>query len=343
METFRFFLNGKNMVNERTPKFPPLIEPLPGTENRPRWSVMIPTYNCSKYLKACLESVLIQSKSKQEMQITVIDDFSTDDDIEKLVEEVGMGRIEFHRQHQNVGSLRNFETCIKKSRGELIHILHGDDLVKPGFYNEIEHLFTRYSSIGAAFTGLSNIDEDGELMEHYTPVQEHSGIIKNWLMEISKCQLLQTCSIVVKRKVYEELGSFFAVHYGEDWEMWVRIASRFQVAYTPQNLALYRVHNNNISSRCLSTGQNVSDIKKVIDITQNYLPTEIRKERKVEARRNFANYFTINAQKIYRLDQNAQVALTQAKAAFMLSRNKETLVSLVKICVKIMIKYKSKS
>ena len=331
------------MINERIPKVPPTIEPLVGEENKPRWSVMIPTYNCSKYLKSCLESVLSQAKGEQEMQIAVIDDFSTDDNIEKFVDEVGMGRIEFYRQHQNVGSLRNFETCIKKSRGELVHILHGDDLVKPGFYTEIDNLFIDYSNIGAAFTGLSNIDKDGKIMEHYTPIQQHAGIIKNWLLEISKCQRLQTCSIVVKRKVYEELGGFFAVHYGEDWEMWIRIASRFPVAYTPQNLALYRVHNNNISSRYLSTGQNIKDIKKIINITQNYLPKEIRRERKAAAKRNFAVYFTTNAQKIYRLNQNPLVALKQAKAAFMLSINKVTMISLLNICVKILINYKSKT
>ena len=329
-------------MDKRIPNFPPVIEPLQPTKNMPRWSVMIPTYNCSKYLKACLESVLIQAKADNEMQIAVIDDFSTDDNIEELVRKIGRGRIEFYRQQQNVGSLRNFETCIKKSRGELIHILHGDDLVKPQFYTEIENLFTKYSSIGAAFTGLSNIDENGDLIEQNTLVRERAGIIENWLMEISKCQLLQTCSIVVKRKVYEELGSFFAVHYGEDWEMWIRIASRFPVAYTPQNLALYRVHNNNISSRYLSTGQNIKDIKKVIDITQHYLPLEMRKERKAEARRNFAIYFSINAQKIYRMDQNALIALKQAKAAFLLSINKDTLIFLLKICTKVLINYKNK-
>jgi len=303
---------------------------------------MIPTYNCSKYLKACLESVLVQAKEIQEMQIAVVDDFSTDDHIEELVNKISMGRIEFYRQHQNVGSLRNFETCINKSRGELIHILHGDDLVKPGFYIEIEQLFIKYSSIGAAFTGLSNIDKNGKVLVNYTPVQQHAGIIKNWLMKIAKRQLLQTCSIVVKRKVYEELGGFFAVHYGEDWEMWVRIASKFPVAYTPQNLALYRVHNNNISTKYMSSGQNIRDIKKVINITQNYLPKEIRKEIKAQAKKNFAIYYMFKAQKIYRLEQKSVIALKQATAAFMLSINKETLISLLKIFVKILINQKSK-
>jgi hypothetical protein len=54
-----------------------------------------------------------------------------DNNIEELVKKVGKGRVSYFRQKkQNVGSLRNFETCINRSRGKYIHLLHGDDRVK---------------------------------------------------------------------------------------------------------------------------------------------------------------------------------------------------------------------
>jgi hypothetical protein len=49
---------------------------------------------------------------------------------EELVKKVGKGRVSYFRQKQNVGSLRNFETCINRSRGKYIHLLHGDDELK---------------------------------------------------------------------------------------------------------------------------------------------------------------------------------------------------------------------
>ncbi len=168
--------------------------------------------------------------------------------MEAIVKDIGKGRIEFFRQTENVGSLRNFETCINRSRGQLIHILHGDDMVKPGFYHEIENLFKKHPSIGAAFTGLTAIDEKNGFVYHNNHVRDTPGIIEDWLLTIAAKQRLQVCAMVVKRSVYEGLGSFYAVHYGEDWEMWARIATKFQVAYSPKDLALYRVHNNNIST-----------------------------------------------------------------------------------------------
>lgn len=330
------------MTTEKTPLTPPIINTVTDTVDRPLWSVMIPSYNCTNYLKYTIQTVLAAGYTAANMQIEVVDDFSTDDDIQSLVQECGKGRVNFFRQPSNVGSLRNFETCINRSRGRLVHILHGDDLIMPGFYQEIESLFNDNPSAGAAFTGLSVIDEHGKFLYHNNIVQAHPGIIPGWLFTIAKAQYLRTCAIVVKRSVYEELGSYFAVHYGEDWEMFVRIASKFPVAYSPANLALYRLHNNNISSRYFSTGQNIKDIKTVIDIIQNHLPVDKRKVIKTISKRNFSIYFTGNAHGIYREKGNAKIAMKQALGAFLLYTSWRTFTSLIKLYIKILSNYKGK-
>jgi len=325
---------------ERIPVSPPVIPPLTNNDARPNWSVMIPTYNCSKFLIETLQSVLAQAKNPDEMQIEVVDDYSTDDDVEAIVNEIGKGRVSFYKQPRNVGSLRNFETCINRAKGQWVHLLHGDDVVKPGFYSEIEDLFEKNPSAGAACTGFSCIDENSSLLIHNDYIQGAPGIIPDWLLKIAKGQLLQTCAVVVKRSVYEHLGGFFAVHYGEDWEMWVRIAANYPVAYSPETLALYRVHNNNISARYLATGQNIRDIITVINIIQNYLPVEKRKEIKQRAKRDFSLYFTENAQRIYRKHKNGKVSLKQARGAVRLHFNKTTFVSLLKLYAKVVLNYK---
>lgn len=325
------------MALERIPSSPPLILPLTDNTIRPLWSVMVPAYNCSIYLRSALESILIQDKGADNMQICVVDDCSTDENVEKLVQQIGGGRVEYYRQEQNVGSLRNFETCLNRSKGRLIHLLHGDDQVKPGFYNQIEDLFRNNPGAGAAITGLSAINEKNEFLYHNNKIQDATGIIPNWLTKIASNQLLRICAIVVKRSVYEDLGGYYGVHYGEDWEMFVRIAANYPVAYSPETLALYRLHDNNISSRYLSTGQNIKDIKKVIDIIQEYLPEEKRKEIKKISSKNFAIYFTGDAQRIYKNKGNASLALKQAKGALSLHTNLYIIISLAKLYVKILI------
>ena len=111
---------------------------------------MIPTYNCAKYLVKTLESVLEQDPGPEQMQIEVVDDVSTKDDPEAVVRELGKGRVQFHRQEKNVGPTPNFNTCLKRSRGYWVHILHGDDFVLPGFYAKLSRMIARHSQVALA-------------------------------------------------------------------------------------------------------------------------------------------------------------------------------------------------
>jgi glycosyltransferase involved in cell wall biosynthesis len=302
---------------------------------------MIPSYNCSTYLVETIRSVLAQDPGAEKMQIEVIDDFSTDADVEKLVHEVGQGRVKFFRQKKNRGSLRNFETCLNRATGEWIHLLHGDDLVRPGFYQEIEKLFALHPDAGAAFTGHTHIDQNGKALFRNLKILDRPGIIPDWLSKIAICQLLQAPAMVVKRSVYERLGGFFAVHYAEDWEMWARIAAHYPVAHSPRDLAQYRVHGSNITSQYFQSGQSISDILKVIDIIQQYLPEEKRKSVKTKSLVLASKYFARNTDKVYHDFKNPAMALRLAKRAMSLDMNKTTVYRLFKIYLKLLVSYKN--
>jgi glycosyltransferase involved in cell wall biosynthesis len=311
-------------MNPRIPSSPPAVTPVNGT-NRPLWSVMIPTYNCTRYLKQTLESVLVQDPGPDKMQIEVIDDCSNDGDVKALVEEIGKGRIGFFRQEKNMGSLRNFETCLNRSNGYLVHLLHGDDLVSEGFYNEIKRLYDNFPGIGAAFTRYAYIDHNGVITPPGKKLLEEPGILEDFLAQIAQRQMLQAVSIVVRRDVYEHLGSFFAVHYGEDWEMWIRIAAHYQVAYSPNCLAIYRGgqgHTESITSNFLKTGQNLRDITKVIEIAQDYLPPEKRKVLKRLAKMHYSRAYAKASHRIYL--HNPQTAFVQANGALRMNHNIKT-------------------
>jgi len=329
-------------MNERIPSSPPLIAPVADTFSRPLWSVMIPVFNNSTFLKETLESVLLQDPGLEKMQIEVIDDASTDVDVEQLVKEVGKGRVSFFRQQKNLGSLRNFETCINRARGHWVHILHGDDLILKGFYNEIESLFSLYPQAGAAYTGFWNVHENGNIYSSNEFVLKEPGIINNWLTIISQSQKVQTPAMVVKRKVYEKLGGFFAVHYGEDWEMWVRIAAHYPVAHSPKKLAQYRMHDNNITAKYFLSGQNIKDITTVINYIQNYLPVELKKKSLIAARRNWSHYFARTSDRIYHGYKSPEQAFKQSKMAFKLHSNSISLYYLSKTFLKILLRYEKK-
>ncbi|MCW9682208.1 glycosyltransferase [Dolichospermum planctonicum UHCC 0167] len=276
-------------MNQKHP-YRAVIPPVSMEVSRPLWSVMIPTYNCANYLRETLSSVLAQDPGTDIMQIEVIDDYSTKDDPEAVVRELAGDRISFYRQPENVGYIKNFEICLQRSRGQLVHLLHGDDCVKDGFYHKLQLAFERNPEIGAAFCQHLYIDEHNNPQGGPALEQSESGILSKWLERIStKCRI-QTPSIVVRRDVYEKLGGFdnrFSC-CGEDWEMWVRIAAQYPVWYEIEPLAMYRIHSNSLSRISTRTGGDIQDIRKVIEITQDYLPSQVAKQLSKQARENWA-------------------------------------------------------
>ena len=326
---------------DRIPSSPPVIKPIGSNLKRPLWSVMIPVYNCSQFLKHCLESVLQQDTRANKMQIEVIDDCSTDADVKAIVDEVGNGRVGYFRQEKNCGSLRNFETCINRADGYYVHLLHGDDFIDKNFYKEFENLFNDYPQAGAACCVFWHVDDNGKFLYINEKISDERGILNNWLDTIAQGQKLGPPSVVVKREVYEKLGSFFGVHYSEDWEMWVRIAAGYPFAFTPSKLANYRVHDNeNITSKYFQSGQHIKDISKTIDTIQNYLPPEKKALLKLNAQKNWSIYYARSSDLVYHRYNNPNQAITQAKLAFLMNKNLITIFFLVKMYLKKLIRYK---
>lgn len=299
------------------------IPPVPDGVPRPLWSVMIPTYNCAKYLRETLASVLAQDPGPDVMQIAVVDDRSTQDDPAAVVEELGRGRVEFYQQPENVGLTRNFQTCLERSRGRLIHQLHGDDCVRDGFYQKMQRAFSENPEIGAAFCRHIFIDEHGYYQYLSGLEQAESGVLpSNWLELIAGFQRIQTPAIVVRREIYEQLGGFDhrLVSCAEDWEMWVRISARYPMWYEVEPLAMYRKHSNSITKRNVQTGIYIRQMREAIEIFKSYLPKAVAGKVCQKAGQNCAFYALELADEILATGDMPS-AITQIREALKCSRS----------------------
>jgi glycosyltransferase involved in cell wall biosynthesis len=319
---------------------PPIIHPVAHPANRPLWSVMIPVYNCAAFLQDTLESVLAQALDEDSMQIEVIDDASTDADVASLVQEVGKGRIKYYRQAQNLGSLRNFETCLNRARGHLVHLLHGDDRVRPGYYQKMNDLFSRFPEAGAAFCRFHYIDEKGQALYNHQAESDVEEILDNWLVRLGQQQRIQYCSISVKREVYEKLGGFYGVTYGEDWEMWMRIARQYPMAYTPEVLADYRIHAQSISGQAFATAKNLKDLQWVINTFQAYLPESERPMVRKSAMKFYAHYALRVANRLWHSSYNSQGVKAQIREALRMHKDLPMYWKILKLYTKIIINYR---
>lgn len=261
---------------------------------RPIWSVMIPTYNCTYYLKETLESVLNQYQGAERMEIWVVDDHSTYDSPLDVINSLGNGVIKFFRQEQNVGQLKNFATCLNLAKGKIIHLLHGDDFVHPGFYEKLEKPLLQDDSIGAAFCRHEFVDENSKILFRSEQLASQEGVLLEFLSTIASKQVIQTPSIIVKREIYEKIGGFNLTLKGcEDWEMWIRIASHgYKFHYEPQILASYRLRQTSNSGTSYAKGRFIDDVLESMKIYLDYLPLygKEREQIVMNAKDHFIQY-----------------------------------------------------
>ncbi|MDH4105702.1 MAG: glycosyltransferase [Gammaproteobacteria bacterium] len=296
---------------------------------RPVWSVMIPTFHCAGYLGETLRSVLAQDPGPEAMQIEVVDDHSTEDDPEAVVREIGRGRVGFFRQPANVGTTRNFATCITRSRGRLVHLLHGDDLVRDGFYATLQRAFDADAEIGAAFCRQVFIDGKGDWVGLSPLEQPCSGRLEGALERLATEQRIMTPSIVVRREVYEALGGFDdRLRCSEDWEMWVRIAAHYPVWFEKEPLALYRMHSNSNTGRHVRTAEDMRYTREAIDLFRSHLPPARAADIVRTAKQQYALAAIRTARSLLE-SRDLDGARAQLAEALRLSRSPRVLASLV--------------
>ncbi|BAZ16565.1 type 11 methyltransferase [Calothrix sp. NIES-4071] len=312
----------------------PAIKAISNNSDRPFWSVMIPTYNNTKYLEQTLIAVLEQAPSEEVMQIEVVDDCSTQGDVEEIVKRVGKGRISFYRNAQNLGLIGNWNACIARARGHWVHILHQDDLVMPGFYAKLQASIEQQPDIGAAFCRHLFINNEGSKLSESHLERATPGIIENWLERIGVQCFIECASIVVKRSVYEELGGYCSqAGYAADWEMWKRIASRYQYWFEPEILAAFRCHNLSETYKYIASGTNIVYLRRTIEISESYLPKDIAVDVSRRAREFYAIYAFNIAQQIMQ-SGNLEIAVTQIKEGLKCSKSSAVMNSLAQLFIK---------
>jgi len=237
----------------------PPIAAVPAGVQRPLWSVMIPTFNCAKYLRLTLESVLSQAPGPDDMQIEVVDDCSTKDDPEAVVKEMGKGRVLFHRKPQNGGAIANFNTCIERSHGHLIHILHGDDVVLPKFYSRLSETAEAHPDLAMIGSRSFDIDIDGII----SGVSDRLLAFESGSRDASSLfysNPIKTPSIVIRRAFYELHGGFLlSLIHCADWEMWARASGHGGAIIVPDVLCKYRLFPGNDTSRLARSADNLRD------------------------------------------------------------------------------------
>lgn len=206
----------------------------------PKVSVIIPTYNRSKYLCEAIDSVLAQTY--KDFEIIVIDDGSTDDTRNVLNERYD-GRIQYLYQ-ANQGYSVAANKGIEASVGEYIAILGDDDLWLPEKLERQVRQFDDHPEFGFVGSESLVINGQGLATDHYKRGQGNVDTFES----LYEMPFIPALTVVIRRRCLDEVGYFDPqLPNAQDYDLWLRLAKRYRFCYMDMPLAKYRLHGSNLS------------------------------------------------------------------------------------------------
>ncbi len=227
----------------------------------PTISVIIPLYNKEREIEGTIRSVLAQRL--QPLEIVVVDDGSTDHSA-ALVEAIPSPLIRLVRQ-PNAGECAARNRAIAESRGELLALLDADDEWEEGFLEEVAALYREFPGCGIYSTAFRVVSHDGIFP---APTPTRRGIVENFFRDSAHRYVSIPSASAIPRQVIDRVGGFpDGMKMGGDLYMWIKIARRYPVCFSPQPLCRYSKVASNRSASTYTPERTAYSFEELYDPT----------------------------------------------------------------------------
>jgi glycosyltransferase involved in cell wall biosynthesis len=211
----------------------------------PAVSIILPAYNCEKYIGKAIQSVLLQTFT--DLELIIINDGSTDN-TEELIQSFNDRRIVYIKNNKNEGLIYSLNRAIALAHGKYIARMDADDISKPERLAKQRSFLDQHADITVVACTIEFINEKEEITgvwdldrQTITPGQIKKAILK------------QNCiahpTVMIRSKIIKELKYKPYQKNIEDYDLWLRMLSRgYKIAKLDEPLLLYRIHENSITS-----------------------------------------------------------------------------------------------
>ncbi|MEA5538477.1 glycosyltransferase family 2 protein [Limnoraphis robusta Tam1] len=236
----------------------------------PRISVVIPAYNCDRYVAQAVESVLHQTYSS--VEIIVIDDGSQDNTRQVLQPYSAQIRY-VYQDNQGVSVARNHG--IHLAQGEFVAFLDADDVFLPDKLAVQLAVFEANPKLGIVHSGWRRINQQGETLMDVQPWETVPELnLESWL----RWKPLGTMgTLMFRRNWLEEVGGFEpGLTHAEDVDLILRLALKgCEAEWLRQSTVCYRQHDQNTMRDGISQAKSINWVLERF-LSREDIPLEIR-------------------------------------------------------------------
>ncbi|RJP23596.1 MAG: glycosyltransferase [Deltaproteobacteria bacterium] len=252
-------------------------------------SVVITTYNGSKYIESAIQSVLNQTYKS--VEIIVVDDCSTDDTTRILFEY--KDKIKVIRHEINRGAAEGRNTGIDQCRGRFIAFLDEDDKWIPEKLEVVTEAFSGSEDAMFAFSDFSRFEwGDGAFYALsnsqifpviYETLRGHTYFDRRYFTIPRKDMFtlllggypIYPSTMVVRKRIFDSVGMWRKIATNEDFDFSLRSCRATDFIYIDEKLTMIGRHGTNLSNDILrQTDGNISVVDLHLADT-NYSKEEI--------------------------------------------------------------------
>jgi glycosyltransferase involved in cell wall biosynthesis len=207
------------------------------SESLPLVSVLTTSYNREKYIAEAIESILASTYTN--FELIIVDDGSKDRTVEIAKSYAAKdARIKVYINEENLGDYPNRNKAASYAKGKYLKYVDADDLIYPSGLELLVKMMEQFPESGWGLCSLPQFaGKPYPFMltpkEAYLYNYFESGIF-------NKAPL----SAIIKRDIFEKAGGFGAIRMAGDFEMWNRLAQKYNVVLMPDGIVWYREHGD---------------------------------------------------------------------------------------------------
>lgn len=214
----------------------------------PLVSIVAVCYNHAKYLVETLDS--IKKQTYQNIELIIMDDHSTDNSVEIIRDWIKSTNYPcvFVAHTENRGLCSTINEALDLCSGVYFQTIACDDILIADKISKQVAVFDRCPGIALVCSNYEEIDEEGIVItkQGFCDGFQLPSDVTMAILDGERI-FIHTPTVLLLRSVFREVGKYREDIAQEDYDMWLKITSRFQVKYIPDVTVKYRVLSNSLS------------------------------------------------------------------------------------------------
>ena len=204
-------------------------------------SIIINCHNGEKFLEKSLESVFNQTYTNWE--IIFLDNCSNDKSSEVL-QKFDDERIKYYKTDNLVDLYRARNLAVEKCNGNYISFLDTDDLWRPDKLEKQIIFLKNNRQFKIVYSNYYVLKNEKKKLKH--KINLPSGFITQELLDYYSIGIL---TVLLERDIFKKNKFNDEYNIIGDFDFFIKLSQEFEIGSIQEPLAVYRLHENNFSSR----------------------------------------------------------------------------------------------